>query len=179
MCGLNGAGKSTLGKAVAKKLGFYFLDSEELCFDKAENAYDYTSARAQEEVIKRLFSEIRAHENFVFASVKGDYGAALLAFFQYAVLLEVPREVRLQRVYNRSYLEFGDRMLPGGDLYKQENAFFDVVKSRAENTVEKWVQALTCPIMRVDGTKSVEENADFIITQIQNGRRLPGTAIQR
>lgn len=40
MCGLNGTGKSTLGKAVAEKLGFYFLDSEELCFAKADNEYE-------------------------------------------------------------------------------------------------------------------------------------------
>lgn len=56
----------------------------------------------------------------------------------------------------------------GGDLHEQEEKFFDFVKSRPENTVEEWVQSLKCPILRIDGTKPVEENIDYIMEQIQN-----------
>lgn len=55
----------------------------------------------------------------------------------------------------------------GGDLYEQEQRFFDLVKSRAEDTVEKWVQSLNCPIIRIDGTKPIEENINLIIEQIK------------
>ncbi len=55
VCGLNGAGKSTLGKALAKKLNFYFLDSEELYFAKADNQLIYASSRSHEEVMELLF----------------------------------------------------------------------------------------------------------------------------
>ncbi len=58
-------------------------------------------------------------------------------------------------------------MLAGGDLYEQEQRFFDLVKSRAEDTVEKWVQSLNCPIIRIDGTKPIEENINLIIEQIK------------
>lgn len=58
-------------------------------------------------------------------------------------------------------------MLLGGDLYEQEERFFDFVKSRPENTVEEWAQSLKCPILRIDGTKPIEENADFIMKQIK------------
>ena len=58
-------------------------------------------------------------------------------------------------------------MLSGGDLYEQEERFFDLVKSRAENTVEKWVQSLNCPIIKIDGTKPIEENIHLIIEQVQ------------
>ena len=46
----------------------------------------------------------------------------LLSRLFLAVRLEVPREIRLQRVRNRSLAQFGSRMLPGGDLYEQEQA---------------------------------------------------------
>ena len=36
----------------------------------------------------------------------------------------------------------------------------------AENAVEEWVQSLKCPILRIDGTKPVEENIDYIMEQI-------------
>ena len=57
-------------------------------------------------------------------------------------------------------------MLPGGDLHEQEEGFFEFVKSRAEDTVKEWVQLLSCPIIRIDGTKPIEENIDFIIKEI-------------
>ena len=167
VCGLNGAGKSTLGKVLAEKLNFYFVDIEDLCFPKTDSDYIYTSPRTHNEVEKLFLREMKEHENFVFASVKGDYGEAIHPFFQYAVLLDVPKDIRIQRVINRSYQKFGNRMLPGGDLHEQEELFFDFVKSRAENTVEEWVQSLPCPIIRVDGTKPIEENINDIISQIQ------------
>lgn len=167
ICGLNGAGKSTLGKALAKELDFFFIDNEELYFPKTDSRYTYAFPRTCKEVEQLLFSEIKAHRDFVFASVKGDYGEAIYPFFQYAVLIDVPRDIRLLRVKERSFQRFGNRMLPGGDLYEQEGKFFNLVKSRAENTVEEWVRSLSCPIMRVDGTKPIEENVKIIIHQIQ------------
>lgn len=57
-------------------------------------------------------------------------------------------------------------MLTGRDLHEQEKRFFEPVKSRAENTVDEWIQLLSCPIIRIDGTKPIESNIDFIIKQI-------------
>ncbi|MBR3848616.1 MAG: hypothetical protein IKM21_04940, partial [Oscillospiraceae bacterium] len=34
ICGLNGCGKSTLGKALAERIGFYFIDNEFLYFSR-------------------------------------------------------------------------------------------------------------------------------------------------
>lgn len=68
-------------KSNSKKMNFYFIDSEELYFAKVDNHSIYASSRSHEEVEKLLFSEIRLHENFVFASVKGDYGEAIYPFF--------------------------------------------------------------------------------------------------
>lgn len=168
VCGLNGVGKSTLGKALAERMGFYFIDNEDLYFPKTDPLYTFASPRTREEVEKLLLSEIATHENYIFASVKGDYGQALLASIQYIVLVAVPRDTRLQRVKNRSFQKFGDRMLPGGDLHEREERFFDIVKARAENSVEEWVQSMNCPVIRADGTKPVEKNVQFIIEEIQN-----------
>ena len=136
-------------------------------FPKTNPDYIYVSPRSREEVEKLLWSEIRTHKNFVFASVKGDYGDTISSFFQYAVLIDVPKDIRLQRVRERSFQKFGKRILLGGDLHEKEERFFDFVKSRSENAVEEWVRSLKCPILRIDGTKSVEENLDFIMEQIQ------------
>ena len=58
-------------------------------------------------------------------------------------------------------------MLQCGDLFEREERFFDLVSARPENYVEEWVKSLSCPIIRVDGTKSVEENLTFIIERLE------------
>ena len=155
-----------MGKALAKELGFYFIDNEDLYFPKTDPRYIYASPRSREDVGKILLREIKTHENFVFASVKGDFGEHIDPFFRYAVLIDVPKDTRIKRVRDRSFQKFGNRMLPGGDLYEAEENFFRLVESRAENTVEEWVRSLRCPVIRIDGTKPVEENIQFVIGQI-------------
>lgn len=163
ICGLNGSGKSTLGKVLAEKLGFYYIDNEDLFFPKTDTDYTYACPRTRKEVEKLLLSEVQVHQNFVFAAVKGNYGEDILPYYQYAVVIDVPKDIRLQRVKNRSFQKFGSRMLPGGNLYEQENEFFNMVESRAENEVDEWVRSLECPVIRVDGTRPIEENVDVII----------------
>ena len=167
VCGLNGAGTSTLGKALARELGFYFIDNETLYFPKESPDYPYFSPRSREEVKQSLMQDIQAHDNFVFAAVKGDCGEGIYPLFQYAVLMDVPKDIRMRRVRDRSFMKFGHRILPGGDLYEQEEKFFELVQSREADTVEEWVRSLSCPVIRVDGTKPVEANVRFIIERIR------------
>ena len=123
VCGLNGAGKSTLGKALAERLNFHFIDIEDLYFPKDDPSYLYASPRTRDEVCDLLFREVTEHENFVLAAVKGDYVETIYSLFRLAVLIEVPKNIRIHRVKERSYNKFGKRMLPGGDLYEQEQEF--------------------------------------------------------
>lgn len=68
----------------------------------------------------------------------------------------------------RFFQKFGSRMLLDEDLYEQEEKFFRFVESRDENTVEEWGKALKCPVIRIDGTKPIDENTNFMIELIQN-----------
>lgn len=168
ICGLNGAGKSTLGKALAQRLDMHFIDIEDLYFPKTDPDYLYAAPRTRKEVEILLLREIRTHERFVFAAVRGDYDEAL-PYFHCAVLLSVPREQRLERVRNRSFQKFGDRIHAGGDLYAQEAQFFTFVESRAEDTVENWLKDYRGPVIRLDGTRPIAENVDRIIAEVENG----------
>ena len=166
VCGLNGSGKSTLGAALSEKLGFHFIDLENLYFPKTDPNDPYASPRSEEEVGKLLADEMKTHENFVFAAVRGNYGEDVRSFYQLAILIEVPKEIRMQRIRNRSFQKFGSRMLPGGDLYEREEAFFKMVESRQDNYAENWLESVDCPVIRIDGTRSIEENVTFISRQL-------------
>ena len=110
ICGLNGCGKSTLGKALAEKIGFHFIDNENLYFSRTNTDEPYTNAKSRIEVERLLMEEVSRHPDFVFSAVKGDYGKDIVPMYNYVVVIEVPRKIRSQRVRNRSFQKFGSTL---------------------------------------------------------------------
>ena len=166
ICGGNGAGKSTLGKALADKLNYKFMDIEDYYFPKSESDYPYDAARTRAEVSTLLLKDMKKYPNFILASVKGDYGEEVISLFTYAVWINVPGDIRLERVRERSFQKFGDRILPDGDLYEKEKNFFEMVQNRSEQDVEDWLKSTRIPVIQVDGTNTVSQNIEIIIDKI-------------
>ena len=174
VCGLNGAGKSTLGRALAQRLGFPFLDIEDYYFPEVGD-YKYRDSRTREEVAALLLRDLRELEHAVLASVKGDYGSEVEAQFTHAVYLDVPREIRLARVRERAYGQFGERIRPGGDLYDREERFFVLVRERTDAHVLDWLDRLRIPVVRMDGTQSVASGVERILGALQAAPHTAGS----
>ena len=168
ICGLNGTGKSTLGRMLADRMGYEFIDNEELFFPKTDPSYMFSDPRSKEEVIRLLEERISDNDRFIFAAVKGDYGDKLIALLDHVVLIEVPKQIRRQRVRDRSYQKFGYRILPGGDLYDIESKWFSLTDSRPETYVTDWLKTVNRPVIRIDGTLPAEKNLDHIVSVLSN-----------
>ena len=164
ICGLNGTGKSTLGRMLADRMGYEFIDNEDLFFPKTDPSYLFSGPRSEEAVIRLLEERISANNRFVFAAVRGCYGSTLTASLDHIVLIEVPRQICSQRVRERSYRKFGDRILPGGDLFDKENKWFSLTDSRPDAYVTDWLETVDCPVIRIDGTLPVEKNVDYLVS---------------
>ena len=160
LCGLNGSGKSTLGKALAGSLSWPFLDIEDYWFPEKNASYAYETTRTRDEVNRLLHADLRKYPDCILATVKGNVGEENIRLFTGAVWLRVPKEIRMQRIYSRSYGKFGDRLLPGGDLYEKEKQFFDMAEGRTEAEVENWLYTLTVPVIQADGTLPIPENVE-------------------
>ena len=167
ICGLNGAGKSTIGRMLADRMGYEFIDNEDLWFPKADSSYTFSGLRSEEEVIRLLEERIRENNRFIFAAVKGNYGDKLTASLDHIVLVEVPKQIRSRRVRDRSYQKFGDRILPGGDLHDKEEKWFSLTDSRPDAYVTDWLETVDCPVIRIDGTRPVEENVDYLVSVLR------------
>ena len=150
-------------------MGYEYIDNEDLFFPKADPLYMFSNPRSEEEVIRLLEERIRENNRFIFAAVRGNYGDKLIASLDYIVLIELPKQIRSQRVRDRSYQKFGDRILPGGDLYDKESKWFSLTDSRPDDYVTGWLETVDCPVIRIDGTLPVEENVDYLVFVLSKG----------
>lgn len=160
VCGLNGSGKTTLACALAKALHFKHMDIEQYYFTSTDNPY--ASSGTREEVERLLLADIEQNPCFVFSAVNGNMTEEINKQYDLVIYLEAPRDVRMGRIRQRALNQFGDRVLPGGDMREQEEQFFSFAEKRTPEKIENWVESLSCQVIRLDGTKAVVENIDTI-----------------
>lgn len=166
--GLNGAGKSTVGRALADRLGYKNMDIEDYYFDDC--AIPYSNPRDRGDVILHMLADIRKNGPFVISAVDGELGVEITSMYKLAVYIEAPRDIRLERIKRRAYRRFGSRVLEGGDMYEREREFYEFAAARTSDRLDEWSKTLSCPIIRIDGTKPVEENIEFIAGEYSKRR---------
>ena len=185
--GLNGAGKSTLAHALAKRLGCMEIDSEDYYFPEqrasrlqsledgnaacaeAPGTIPFSVSRTKAEAQQAMLTDIEKSPCFVLAGVGVNWDDAILSRIRLAVRLEVPPEERLERIKNRELRRFGERVLPGGDMYARQTEFRKMVISRDEAALDEDAKKLPCPVIRLDGRRPTDENIAEIIKHIKTG----------
>lgn len=155
--GANGSGKTTLGRELARILNYKHMDIEDYYFEKSE--IPYTVARSREDFLNLMLSDIGKYRSFVISTVIGDLGDIIPKFYELAVFMSAPFELRLERVKQRSFAQHGEHVCIGGDMYEQEQKFFDFVASRPLEKIEQWAETLACPVIRIDGRVDWRINA--------------------
>lgn len=161
ICGIaivggNGSGKTTLGKALAKEIGYKHMDVEDYYFKPSD--IPYSNSRTREEVKELLQLDMKKYKKFILSSVNCDYGNEINNYYNCVIYIHVPLDIRMNRVKQRSFEQFGNRILKGGDMYEQEQEFFQYVASRTLDKTNVWLQSITCPVIHIDGTESIESN---------------------
>ena len=159
--GANGSGKSTLGRELARVLNFKYLDIEDYHFIKSE--IPYTVERTREDCLHLMLCDIEKHGSFVISAVIGDFGKEISSMYDFAVFISAPLEIRIERIKQRTYEQHGERIREGGDMYEQHLKFVDFVASRSLSRIEQWAKTLMCPVIYIDGTKSISENTKMVV----------------
>ena len=181
--GPNGAGKSSITHALAKKLAYAERDVEDLYFPEQrasrqkalEGASDpmahsgalpLSRPRTKEEVQSGLLRELAENPRFILSGVTMNWPEAIFDRIGIAFWVQAPLELRLRRISEREEKRFGARVLPGGDMYEQQEAFRAMVAGRSPKTIEQTAARLHCPVYLLDGTLPVEENVAQILTRL-------------
>jgi len=176
--GASGAGSTTLGKEISRRLNFQYLDIDDYlwCWN---TAIPLTVVRPREERTRDLMDAIKKFPKFVIAGTIFSDQNLFEPLLDLAVFISTPADVCAKRVHARECARWGKRVLPGGDMYKvtRFHGDFDDYVANAQRYEaadaskfsrklhEQWIADLPCPVLRVDGTKDVSQNIDWVISQ--------------
>ena len=189
--GLNGSGKSTLAHALVKQTGYYGIDAEDYYFPEQKKdrlfaledgacvknesieenplfqGFPFSNPRQKSEVQKAIEFDIKSNPQFIITSVSMNWSEEILSHIDVAFWLQVPREECIRRIMQREEKRFGKRVLAGGDMYEQQKEFRNKVAERSFESVGESAKNLSCPIIVLDGTLSIEENMEKILRYIK------------
>lgn len=161
--GASGSGTTTLGKAISEKYSFKHLDTDDFFWLPTDPKY--TTKREPSERQRLLSEAIAKAERCVISGSLCGWGDIFIPKFELVILVETPPEVRIERLKQREYNHFGDRILPGGDMYENHIEFLDWatkydtagIEQRSRVLHTEWLKKINCPIIIVDGTKPINE----------------------
>ena len=168
--GANASGKSTVGRELARILNFKYMRHQDYHFEESE--IPYTVERSREDCLSLMLADIEKYGSFVLSAVTGDFGNMIPQYYELAVYVSAPLEIRMKRLEQRAYERHGERIRKGGDMYEQHLKFTDFVASRPLSRIEQWAETLTCLIIRIDGTEDWRANAEYVAEQYLKGTEI-------
>ena len=166
--GASGAGTSTLGQALEREYGYKWLDTDGYFWQKTDPPF--VKSLPHEERVKLLSAAIQEYPKCVISGSLCGWGDVFIPQFDMVVFLDTPTDVRIKRIEKREAERFGERIGKGGDMYDNHIDFIEWAKGydasndgRCRKVHEDWLQNIPCPILRLDGTNTIDD----LLTQIK------------
>lgn len=169
--GAAGCGVTTLGRALAGRLGAVHIDTDDHYWIATDPPY-----QRKRDVPARLAgisAEQARSGRWVLSGMLEAWAESAIKDAELIVFLEVPTEVRLARLKARERERFGDALLPGGIMHETHRGFIEwaaqyehgTQPGRSRPRQERWLAGLAKPVLRLDGTRPVQELVAEIVGQ--------------
>jgi adenylate kinase family enzyme len=168
--GASGSGTTTLGRDLANHLHTPHFDTDDyfwLPTDPPFTKTRHTTLRQQ-----RLLTDLQAHGTWVLSGSLCGWGDGAIPLFELVIFLWIPATTRMQRLRRRERERYGMRIMPGGDMHEQSQAFLHWAASyddgdvnrRSRRLHETWLSRLSCPMVRLEGEYTIKEQIDAVAT---------------
>lgn len=119
--GAAGSGTSTIGRHIAFHYNIKQIESDYYAWEQTNPPFqkdrDFEEGRT---LLKKAFEE---NENLVICGNIAKWGKEFSDLFDLLVFLKAPKEIRLKRIHFRERELYGDRVLPGGDMFENFKKF--------------------------------------------------------
>lgn len=172
--GASGAGVTSLGRALADALAVPHHDTDDYFWRPTTPPY-----REMREIADRLrlMREVFLDRaDWVLSGSLDGWGDPVIPFIDLVIFLYAPTETRVQRLRNREARRFGpDAIAPGGAIHQQAEEFIEWASHYDDGSREgrnlarhqAWLAALRCRVLRLDGTRPLQDLVKEVRTAIQ------------
>jgi len=166
--GASGTGKSTLCKYISKKTDTYWIDTDKYLWKDSSFTENYSI----EERLKMYYIDIVNHQDYVVSGSVHSWNPEGFRDKELLVLLTIDEEIRMKRIYDREFLRFGERMLPGGDHYQLTCEFLNWCKTYLiadENEINSLdshkfrLKEASCRTLVLNGNQTVDALCSYIL----------------
>lgn len=160
--GASGSGTTTLGRKLSKELNIKAFDLDDYYWEKTDPPFQVTRERTRR--FKLLESDLENLESFI---ISGHYGLEyepIDSLLTLAIFLYVPAKIRQSRLKARELLEYGDRILEGGDMHEDHLDFVEWAGHYDANDLEgrkleihlERIELLSCPVLNIKGDRNIK-----------------------
>ena len=162
--GASGAGTTTLAAGLAARADVAHIDTDDYFWLPTDPPFEAT--RPMPERLARLEADLDAAGAWVLSGSLCGWGDPLVPRFERVIFLYVPTGVRLARLARRERAEFGaEALLPGGRMHANHVAFLEWAAGYDDGGLdmrslarhEAWLDALPCPVKRIEGETTLSE----------------------
>jgi adenylate kinase family enzyme len=172
--GASGSGTTTLGRALAAHLQYSHFDTDDYFWLSTDPPYTQKRERTARE--QRLMDDLTTHGSWVLSGSLCDWGDVVMPLLELVVFLWIPHDLRMARLYHRERQRFGERIMPGGDMYEQSQAFLEWAASyddgdvnmRSRRLHDQWLGKLPCPVVCIEGEYATQEQIEALMAEIHD-----------
>jgi adenylate kinase family enzyme len=171
--GASGTGKTTLAEALAAHLAIPHFDSD--AYYHRPTDPPYREPRPPEERRTLLERDLAPHPSWTLSGGALAWTPQPALDLTLLVFLDLPMELRLERLLARERARFGARLLPGGDMADAHREFmtwtrgYDDGSAEGTNTRpihESLLRDATCRVLRLVGPMSRDERLERVLNEL-------------
>lgn len=123
-----------------------------------------------------LKHDLTIYQNCILSGAICGWGEKFKAHFDLVIFLQLPQNIRLERLQQREFQRYGNEILDGGSKYDESKAFLKWASLYDEAGMEvrskmlhvHWMSDLVCPVLRIEGDDTVKERVNIVLNYLSS-----------
>jgi len=161
--GSSGSGTTTLAKEISDAYDYHHIDVDDLMWEQTDPPF---TKRRDNNTIKMLIKkEIAQHDDVIISGALVNIFDELKNDVDLFIYMNLDIETRIKRINKRELKRFGDRILPGGDLYEKHQEFLEWVSDyehnpeylRSRRQHLSWLEDVDKPVLTITDEMDISE----------------------
>ena len=165
------SGQSTLGKLISQKYQIPYFDTDDIVWIETDPPFSVQRKNIEKmELLERIFEN---NNSLILGGAAIWSGNFIKNFLDLVIYKYVEQEIRIKRLLER-YKKYGNRILPGNDMYENFNKLLEYMKGyetggmemRSKKQQLSWLEDINCKIIKLEGEKTLEEELKIVTEEI-------------